>query len=291
MTRQKTRMDSNSPGIWDEIAGEKPFGLMGILNLTPDSFYDGGRLQSVQCALAHVEKLLNSGTDILDLGAESTRPGSASLPPHMEKNRLLPVFLAIRNEFPDAIISVDTWHAETARFFLANGAAIINDVSACFWDEALGEVLADAKPGYVLMHSQGRPSFMQKMPLYKNVVDEVRAFFQLALDRLASFGLPEKNIVLDPGIGFGKNLAHNLALMANMDVFLEFGRPLLAGISMKSWLGNLLDMGLNERSNPTATASALLWQKGVFWHRIHEPWVVRPALELACALDGTRNMH
>ena len=191
MTRQKTRMDSNSPGIWDEIAGEKPFGLMGILNLTPDSFYDGGRLQSVQCALAHVEKLLNSGTDILDLGAESTRPGSASLPPHMEKNRLLPVFLAIRNEFPDAIISVDTWHAETARFFLANGAAIINDVSACFWDEALGEVLADAKPGYVLMHSQGRPSFMQKMPLYKNVVDEVRAFFQLALDRLASFGLRE----------------------------------------------------------------------------------------------------
>ena len=92
MTRQKTRMGSNSPGIWDEIAGEKPFGLMGILNLTPDSFYDGGRLQSVQCALAHVEKLLNSGTDILDLGAESTRPGSASLPPHMEKNRLLPVF-------------------------------------------------------------------------------------------------------------------------------------------------------------------------------------------------------
>ncbi len=163
MTRQKTRMDSNSPGIWDEIAGEKPFGLMGILNLTPDSFYDGGRLQSVQCALAHVEKLLNSGTDILDLGAESTRPGSASLPPHMEKNRLLPVFLAIRNEFPDAIISVDTWHAETARFFLANGAAIINDVSACFWDEALGEVLADAKPGYVLMHSQGRPSFMLLM--------------------------------------------------------------------------------------------------------------------------------
>lgn len=261
---------------------------MGIMNLTPDSFYDGGRLQGVQCALAHAEKLLKSGADILDLGAESTRPGSAALSPQVEKNRLLPVFLAIRNEFPDAIISIDTWHAETARFFLSMGAAIINDVSACLWDEALGEVLADTKPGYVLMHSQGRPAFMQKMPHYENVVDEARFFFQQALDRLASLGLPEENIVLDPGIGFGKNLAHNLALMANMEVFLEFGRPLLAGISMKSWLGNLLDMGLNERSYPTATASALLWQKGVFWHRIHEPWIVRPALELACALSTLR---
>ncbi len=121
----------------------------------------------------------------------------------MEKNRLLPV-LAIRNEFPDAIISVDTWHAETARFFLANGAAIINDVSACFWDEALGEVLADAKPGYVLMHSQGRPSFMQKMPLYKMLLMKSELFFQLALDRLASLRVAGKNIVLDPGIGFGK---------------------------------------------------------------------------------------
>lgn len=286
MTRQRRKIINNSLCIWDKLAADKPFGLLGIMNLTPDSFYDGNKLQGMQNALEHTEKLLNSGADILDLGGESTRPGSGVLPVNEEKNRLLPVFSAIRSKFPEAVISIDTWHAETASFFLARGASIINDVSACLWDDALAEIIADARPGYVLMHSQGRPAHMQNRPHYKNVVDEVRAFFQHTLDRLTSLGLPEENIVLDPGIGFGKNLAHNLALMANIDEFREFGRPLLAGISMKSWLGNLLGLDLNGRSNATATASALLWQKGVFWHRIHEPWNVRPALELACALSG-----
>lgn len=284
MTARKTEPAS----VWEKISRGRAFGLLGILNLTPDSFYDGGKFTSVEKALAQAGKLLEEGANILDLGAESTRPGSEPLSSDEEINRLAPVFFALKKSFPDAMISIDTWHSQTASFFLENGAEIINDVSACAWDEALADVLAKAKPGYVLMHGKGRPASMQANPCYKNVLDEVENFFAQSLDRLVSAGLPKENIVLDPGIGFGKTLAHNLELLANIDKFAVFGCKILAGISMKSWLGNLLGLGINDRGEATAVASALLWQKGVFWHRVHQIGNVRQALELACALGQGR---
>lgn len=270
---------NNSSDIWR--LQDKPFGLMGILNLAPDSFYDGGKFSHVRKALARAGNLLEEGADIIDIGAESTRPGASMIGGVEEKNRLLTPFNAIRRQFPEAVISLDTWRAETARFFLERGVDIINDISGLF-DGDMSSVLAEFRPGYVLTFNLAHPYASKS--IYGNVVDMAKTWFAVALAKLVRAGLPEKNIVLDPGIGFGTNLAQNLVLLKNLDKFLIFGRPILVGISMKSWLGNLLDLPPTDRSRATATASALLWQKGAFWHRTHEVKFAREALELACAL-------
>ena len=263
-----------------------PFGLMGILNLTPDSFFDGGRHATGEAAADQARRLRDAGADILDLGAESSRPGARPLEPGEELERLVPVLRAVRDEMPDMPVSVDTVHAATAAAALDMGASIINDVSACAVDPELTDVLAHYRPGYVLMHSQGQPPDMQLAPRYEDVCLEVRRFFARELDRLVAAGLPEDRIVLDPGIGFGKTLAHNLALLAHAGDFLEFGRPLLVGLSMKSLFGNLLGLPVEERGSATQTASALLWERGAFWHRVHDVAGVKAALRLAAAIDG-----
>lgn len=263
-----------------------PYGVMGILNLTPDSFYDGGRHDTGEAALAQALALAGDGADLLDLGAESSRPGARPLTPGEEQERLLPVLAAVRESLPELAVSVDTVHAATAAAALDRGAAIINDVSACGADPELTDVLVAHKPGYVLMHSQGRPPDMQAAPHYEDVCLEVRRFFARELDRLVRAGLPEDRIVLDPGIGFGKSLGHNLALLAHVEDFLEFGRPLLLGLSMKSLFGDLLGLPVGERAPVTHTATALLWERGVFWHRVHDVAGARAALRLAAALAG-----
>lgn len=254
---------------------------MGIVNITPDSFFDGGKFTAEHEALGRARKMLEEGADIIDIGAESTRPGSGQISAAEERNRLLAPLEAIRRQFPAAVISLDTWRGETAAFFLERGVEIINDISGLH-DPAMGPVLGEFRPGYVLTFNIA--PFKASSPVYDNVGDRAKAWFHDRLAELVRAGLPEENIVLDPGIGFGKNLAQNLALLKNLGEFLEFGRPLLVGISMKSWLGNLLDLPLTERSRATATASALLWQKGAFWHRVHEVKSAREALELACVL-------
>ena len=266
------------------LAPSAPFGVMGILNLTPDSFYVGGRHATGAAALRQARALREAGADLLDLGAESSRPGARPLTPGEEQERLLPVLGTVREHMPDIPVSVDTVHAATAAAALDMGAVVINDVSACRADPELTDVLVERKPGYVLMHSQGRPPKMQDSPYYADVCQEVRRFFGRELDRLVKAGLPEDRIVLDPGIGFGKTLAHNLALLARMEDFLEFGRPLLAGLSMKSLFGELLGLPLEARGAATQTASALLWERGVFWHRVHDVAGVRGALRLAAAI-------
>ena len=263
-----------------------PYGLMGILNLTPDSFYDGGRHATGDAAASQARALRDAGADILDIGAESTRPGALPLASGEELARLAPVLRAVRAEMPDLPVSVDTVHAATAAAALDMGASIINDVSACAVDPELTEVLVQYRPGYVLMHSKGRPQDMQVAPRYENVCLEVRRFFARELDRLVAAGLPEDRIVLDPGIGFGKTLAHNLALLAHVEEFLEFGRPLLVGLSMKSLFGALLGLPVEARGAATQTASALLWERGVLWHRVHDVAGVKGALRLAAAIAG-----
>jgi len=261
-----------------------PFGVMGIVNLTPDSFYDGGRHQGMQ-GLTHALRLLAEGADILDLGAESSRPGATELPPEEETARLLPVLAGLRQRAPAAVVSVDTYHAATAAAALDMGAAVINDISGCAFDPGLLDVLAQYRPGYVLMHSQGRPATMQDAPRYDDVRRDVREFFERGLARLVRAGLPEDRIALDPGIGFGKTMQHNLELLAHPEDWLSLGRPVLMGLSRKSLFGGLLGLPPQQRGTATAVATALLGVRGVFWHRVHDVAAARQALTVASALS------
>ena len=263
-----------------------PFGVMGIVNLTPDSFYDGGVHHMPPAGLEHALTLLEQGADILDLGAESSRPGAAELPPDEEIQRLAPVLMGLRHQAPWATVSIDTYHAATAAAVLEQGAVIINDISACAFDPGLLDVLVQYKPGYVLMHSQGRPQTMQHNPRYEDVRREVREFFECNLARLVRAGLPEDRIVLDPGIGFGKTLAHNLELLAHPEDWLGFGRPVLMALSMTSVFGGLLSLPPARRGAATVAATALLRARGVFWHRVHHVADARQALAVATAFGG-----
>lgn len=260
-------------------------GIMGILNLTADSFFDGGLHNGRKAALRQAKKLLADGAQILDLGAESTRPGALPVASEVECGVLLPCLAALRADPAVSLpISVDTRNAATARLVLENGASIINDVSGLGHDPAMPDILGEYKPGYVLTHSQGTPQTMQLQPKYRDVVAELCAFFEQKLALLTKSGLPEEHIVLDPGIGFGKTLEHNLEILRKLKAFLQFGRPLLIGLSMKSLFGQLLNLPLAERGPATMVACALLQLKGVRWHRVHDVAGARVALQLAEAI-------
>jgi dihydropteroate synthase len=259
---------------------------MGIVNVTPDSFHDGGAHETPEAALRHCLLLLEHGAHILDLGAESTRPGAQAVTPEVEQTRLLPVVRALR-EHPsarDATLSIDTYRASTARLALEAGADIINDISACAFDPGLLDALAEYKPGYVLTHCRGRPADMRENPRYENVVDEVLHFFESALARLGAAGLPEESVVLDPGIGFGKRLEDNLALVRDMPRLCGLGRPLMVGLSMKSLFGDLLGLAPERRGPATQVATALAFVNGASVHRVHDVAGALDALRLAQAL-------
>lgn len=267
------------------IAKKNAFGIMGILNVTPDSFYDGGSFFSEEAAVGQAGVLLADGADIIDIGAESTRPGATPVSSHEEWQRLQRVFTVIRRRYPAACLSVDTRHAHVADMALQAGASIVNDVSGCSHEPELLDVLAQYKPAYVLMHSKGKPQTMQDNPCYANVMEEITSFFEKAITRLINAGLPENRIVLDPGIGFGKTLDHNLQIMRKLGELLAFGRPLLIGISMKSFLDGLLGLPLGQRREATNVVSALLFSKGATWHRVHDAASARVALRLASSLE------
>jgi dihydropteroate synthase len=217
--------------------GRRPL-VMGIVNVTPDSFSDGGRHASAEAALAHGLELVRQGADLLDVGGESTRPGAAEVPPQQELERILPVVeaLAARAGVP---VSVDTSKAEVARQCLQRGARVVNDVTA-LGDPDMAAVVRDAGAGVVLMHMQGTPATMQQGPRYGDVVRDIARFFRERLDRAAAAGIAPGQVVLDPGIGFGKTAEHNLELLARLDEFQALGRPLCLGVSRKGFLGKVL---------------------------------------------------
>ncbi|WP_051693864.1 dihydropteroate synthase [Desulfohalovibrio reitneri] len=260
------------------VLGPAPFLVCGILNATPDSFYDGGRNTGVEAAVAHGRFLLGQGADVLDVGGESTRPGAPPVEADEELSRVLPV---LRELAAEASVAVDTVKASVAAACLEAGAVIVNDVSAARLDPGLTDVLTQYKPGYVLMHMLGEPRTMQLETRYDDVVDDVRSFLAAKMDELVRAGLPEDRIVLDPGIGFGKSLEHNLELLQRIDEVAALGRPVYMGLSNKSWLGKLLGAEPGDRPPLTATASALLQARGVRIHRVHEVGLVRSALLLA----------
>ena len=260
-----------------------PFVVFGIVNATPDSFYDGWRFAEQGAALDHIRRMAEAGVHVADIGGESTRPGAEAVPAEEELRRVLPLVTAAA-QLPIAV-SVDTYKAQVAAACLEAGAVIVNDVSAFRFDPGLLDVLAQHRPGYVLMHSAGPSETMQQAPGYDNVVDEVLAFLEERLGLLVRAGLPEDHVLLDPGIGFGKTLEHNLELLRHVDRFLGLGRPVLLGVSNKSMWGKLLDLPLERREQATQVATALTAARGVQAHRVHDPFLALQTLRIAQALD------
>lgn len=259
-----------------------PFLVAGIVNITPDSFSDGGRYAEHEDAIARVRQMMAEGVHMVDLGAESTRPGARDIGPDEEWRRLEPVLektLALRDDaekaksesdVPVFAVSIDSFRAATAARAAEAGADVINDVSGASFDPAMAEVLAQYQPGYVLGHSPARPDTMQQSPRYDNVVEELLRWFESRMALLVSRGLPEECICLDPCIGFGKTLAHTLDIIAAIPRFAALGRPLYFGISRKSFLGEITGLPVNERGGATQAATALLARAGVQIHRVHD---------------------
>ena len=268
--------------------GPAPFFVVGILNATPDSFYDGGLSAQTGDAVANGLRLVDLGADMIDVGGESTRPFSAPVSAAEEVARVLPVVRGILAARPDAVLSVDTTKAEVAEACLEAGALVVNDVSAMDVDPGLLDVVIGFQPGYVLMHSQGSPRTMQVEPRYDDVVDEVRHFFEIRMNRLVRAGLPENRIVLDPGIGFGKTLDHNLEILRRVHEFQDLGRPIYMGLSNKSLWRGLLGREGRERNAATLAATVVLYGRGVRIHRVHEVREIRDALVVARTLTAER---
>jgi dihydropteroate synthase len=250
--------------------------VMGILNTTPDSFSDGGLHDNLVSSLAHARALIAEGAGIIDIGGESTRPGAAIVSIEEEIRRTRPVISALRNEW-DGLISIDTSKSAVAEAALAAGADIVNDVSGLTADTEMTRVCRKAGCGIVVMHMQGDPRTMQLAPHYENVVADVRAFFIERLNTLGAAGIDPASICFDPGIGFGKNVEHNLELLRSLDRLILSGRPLLLGVSRKSFIGKILDdPNLARREWPTVAMTSYGREKGAMIHRVHS---VKPNVE------------
>lgn len=249
--------------------------VMGILNLTPDSFYDGGKHNTLDTALAQAEQMLEDGADIIDIGGMSTKPGAELVSVSEELDRVVPVVEALSDKFPDAILSVDTIYARVAEDAIAAGAHIINDISAGSIDPQLIPTVAKLQVPYILMHMQGTPRNMQQNPHYNNVVDEVLHFMIEKVNHLRSLGV--NDIVIDPGFGFGKTVEHNYQLLASLDRFHVLDLPLLVGVSRKSMICRPLGIPPANALNGTTAVNSIALSKGPAILRVHD---VKEAVEL-----------
>jgi dihydropteroate synthase len=259
--------------------------IMGVLNVTPDSFSDGGRFLDAGRAVDHGLQLVADGAEILDVGGESTRPGADSVSLEEEWRRVVPVIAALRPQ-TKALVSVDTRKAEVARAAIEAGADIINDVSG-LRDPAMIEVAAQCDAGVIMMHMQGTPGTMQQQPRYDDVVAEVAAFFGRRLDQLEAAGISRSRIALDPGIGFGKTLEHNIQLLRQLAGLRVDGRPLVVGVSRKSFIARLLDdPAMDKRRWPTVALTAWLRESGGDVFRVHDVKENADALRMIGAIAG-----
>jgi dihydropteroate synthase len=251
--------------------------LMGIVNVTPDSFSDGRQFLDLEAAVAHALQLERDSADFLDIGGESTRPGAEPVPFDEERRRVIPVIaeLARQTSLP---ISVDTTKAEIARLAIEAGAVIVNDISGLTFDPRMPAVCRDAGVGIVCMHIQGTPRTMQINPHYEDVVREVVTWFQQRLESLDAAGIPAGRVVLDPGIGFGKTAQHNLAILSNIAQFHALGRPVLIGHSRKRFLAKVLGRAVEERSAGTIGVSIALAAQSVDLLRVHDVAANRDAI-------------
>lgn len=270
-------------GIGGGASGSAPV-IMGILNVTPDSFSDGGEYLETGAAAAHAARMLEEGAGIIDVGGESTRPGSDPVPADEEARRVVPVIREILTARPEAVISIDTYHAATAEAAIEAGAGIVNDISALDGDSRMASVVAGAGCPVVLMHMLGEPKTMQQSPHYDDVVAEVREFLARRAEAAISAGVVPENVILDPGIGFGKTLEHNLTLVENLDAIADLGYPILFGASRKSFIGRVFGGDPEERLFGTVATSVLAYERGATIFRVHDVRANREALEVAAAV-------
>ncbi len=258
--------------------------IMGILNTTPDSFSDGGRFNDIDRALKHAEEMLKEGADIIDVGGESTRPGAEKVPQDVEIERTAPVIAAIRKEFKDAVISIDTYKSEVAKKAIENGADIINDISGLRFDENMAPLAAKYDIPVVAMHIKGTPKNMQKNPHYDNAIKELLTYFAERIKALNNAGV--EKIIIDPGIGFGKRLRDNLQIIKHLDAFTIFNLPILLGVSRKSFIGAVLDEPTDKRLVGTLAANMQGAQNGANILRVHD---VKAHVEAVKMLEAIKN--
>ncbi|HEX6532871.1 MAG TPA: dihydropteroate synthase [Nitrospira sp.] len=287
-----TPMDFQLKG--QRLALDRPL-LMGIINVTPDSFSDGGQFCDPQRAVEHAIRLVGEGADLLDIGAESTRPGAQPVDEQEECRRLIPVVAAVAKAV-SVPISVDTSKAEVAKAAIDAGAVMVNDVTALRGDSAMVEIVAKAGAGLALMHMQGSPQTMQHAPHYDDVIEEVARFLAARARFAIEHGVARNRIVLDPGIGFGKTLTHNLDLLANLRVLKELGYPLLVGPSRKGFIGQLTRQSVEARGWGTAAVVALAVEQGANILRVHDVAPMKDVANVAAALaervsTGMRAQH
>ena len=252
---------------------EKPV-VMGILNITADSFYDGGKFSSDKSALEQVSKMLEEGASIIDIGASSSKPGSVAIDEKEEIQKIENILKLLVKEFPTSIFSVDTFRASVAETALANGAGIINDISGGEMDARMFPFIAKEKVPYIMMHMQNTPKTMQDAPQYKNVVSEVFEYFEQRLNQLKSLGASD--IMIDLGFGFGKTMEHNYSLLKNLSLFKKFELPILAGLSRKSMINKPLNISPKQALNGTTVLNTLALMNGANILRVHD---VKEAME------------
>ncbi len=270
-------------GQWSLDIAARPH-IMGIINITPDSFSDGGDFLGVDLAVQQGLRLVEAGADILDVGGESTRPGAAQVGEQEEMDRVVPLIEALAARVP-VPISVDTYKSRVAEEALRAGAAMVNDISAGRFEPQIFEVSAAAGVPLILMHMQGEPRNMQQNPVYHDLMGEIRDFLREAMEKAEAAGVPEKMIILDPGLGFGKTFDHNLALINRLKELADLGRPLLLGPSRKAFLGRILGgVPPKERDAATATVTALCAYNGAHILRVHNVDMARQALTVVGAV-------
>jgi dihydropteroate synthase len=262
--------------------------VVGILNITPDSFSDGGEFFDPGAAAEHAATMLDEGADILDVGGESTRPGSDPVSQEEEIQRVIPVLERILCVRPEAVISVDTYRSGTATAALEAGTSLVNDVTALRGDPRMVSVIEEAECPVILMHMQGEPKTMQKEPHYVDVVREVRDFLAERAEYAVAAGIRPENVILDPGIGFGKNLEHNLALLRNLDAIVDLGFPVLIGASRKSFMEKITGVQeARDRVSGTVATTVLAYERGATFFRVHDVRANREALAVAEAVLHT----
>lgn len=259
--------------------------LMGILNVTPDSFSDGSRYCDPQRALDHAQQLVAKGADIIDIGGESTRPGAALVPLDEELRRVVPIVERLAGSI-SIPLSIDTTKAEVARITLAAGAEIINDISGLTFDAEMAPVIAAARAGVVIMHTRGTPAEMQQHTSYHDLVAEVGAYLSAQVQAATSVGISPESIVLDPGIGFGKDVPGNLQLLRDLPAITRLGFPVLIGTSRKGFIGKVLGRDVHQRLHGTAATMAYGLTRGASIFRVHDVQAMREVLDMTAALMG-----
>ena len=277
--RTKTRVGSLT-------FGPEPV-LMGVLNVTPDSFSDGGEFFGVEPAVAKAEKMFDEGAQVIDVGGESTRPGSNPVSPEEELRRVLPVIQGMLSARPNSIVSIDTYRSSIAEAALDAGARAVNDVTA-LGDPRMAGLMAERGCPIILMHMLGEPKSMQQHPRYEDVVREVRDFLAERAQQALRAGVELQNIILDPGIGFGKTPEHNLKLLKRLDSLVELGFPVLVGVSRKSFLGKITGSeDPKSRLFGTVAANVLAYERGASLFRVHDVRANKEALAVAAAIRRT----